>query len=115
MDDLGKTKAVKVNPLTITVQPAQPAYETLPGRIATGTMELDRLLLGGIPQEYAVVLAAHSTDERAVLIKRFLEAGVAAGETAFHVTTEVSNTKAVAGKYPSNPSIFSSAAQKLTL
>jgi KaiC/GvpD/RAD55 family RecA-like ATPase len=83
-----------------------PAYEALTGRIATGTKELDRLLPGGIPQEYAVILAAHSTDEREQLTKNFLETGALAGETTFHITSEAANTKKLAEKYPLNFYLF---------
>ena len=55
VDDVGKTKTVNPNPITITVQLAKPAYEALPGRITTGYTELDQLLLGGIPEKYAVL------------------------------------------------------------
>ena len=106
VDDLGKTKAVKTKLLTITVELGKPAYETLPGRVATGYTELDRLLLGGIPREYAVVLAAPSTDEREQLAKRFLETGAAAGETTFNIASEVAAVKALAEKYPSTFFLF---------
>jgi len=106
VDDLGKAKVVKTNPTTVTVQPAKPVYEALPGRVTTGYVELDRLLLGGIPKEYAVVLAAPSTDEREQLIKRFLETGVTAGEVAFHITSEAANTKALAQLNPSEFYLF---------
>ena len=93
MDELGETKTCKPNPITITVQPAQPKYEVLPGRVPTGSEELDALLFGGIPQNLAVALTSPSTDEREHLIKRFLEAGATAGETTFYITAEAANTK----------------------
>ncbi|MCJ7559601.1 hypothetical protein MUO79_03150, partial [Candidatus Bathyarchaeota archaeon] len=102
IDDLGETKTCKSNPVTITVQPAQLSFEVLPGRITTGFAELDTLLLGGIPENCAVVLASPSSDERALLIKRFLKAGAEAGETTFHLTTETGNAKTFAEKYQSN-------------
>jgi tetratricopeptide (TPR) repeat protein/KaiC/GvpD/RAD55 family RecA-like ATPase len=101
-DDLGKTKAFRLSPVTITAQPVKPAYETLPGKIATGYTELDRLLLGGIPEKYAVVLAAPSCDERQLLIKRFLEAGAKAGETTLCVTCEAGNAKDLARQFQTN-------------
>lgn len=101
-DELGNTKTFKINPITIAVQPVKLAYQVLPGRMTTGYTELDRLLLGGIPEKNAVVLIAPSSDERALLIKRFLEAGAEAGETTLHVTAEAANTKTLAEEYPSN-------------
>ena len=106
IDELGEAKVCKPNPITITVQPAQPKYEVLPGRIPTGFAELDALLFGGIPQNYAVALTAPSTDERELLIKRFLDAGATKGETIFQITTEAGKTKALTEKYPSNFYLF---------
>ena len=106
IDELGETKTCKPNPITITVQPAQPKYEVLPGRVSTGSEELDALLFGGIPQNCAVALTAPSTDERELLIERFLDAGATTGETTFHITAEAANTKVLAEKYPSNFYLF---------
>jgi KaiC/GvpD/RAD55 family RecA-like ATPase/tetratricopeptide (TPR) repeat protein len=106
MDDLGKTKAFKANLITIAVQPVKPAFEVLPGRVTTGYMELDRLLLGGIPEKYAVMLAAPSCDEREMLVNRFLTAGVEASEPTFCVTVEAGNAGALAEKDQSNFYLF---------
>ncbi len=102
VDDLGTTKSFSVNPITVTAQPVKPAYEALPGRITTGYAELDRLLLGGIPEKYAVALSAPSSDEREMLLNRFLTAGAEAGETTFYVTVEAGNAKALAEEHQSN-------------
>jgi KaiC/GvpD/RAD55 family RecA-like ATPase/tetratricopeptide (TPR) repeat protein len=106
IDELGETKTCKPTPITITVQPAKPKYEILPGRITTGYAELDALLLGGIPENYAVVLAAPSCDERQLLIRRFLEAGAKAGETTLYVTCEAGSTKDLVQQFPSNFSLL---------
>ena len=53
-----------------------------------------------------MVLASPSSDERGLLIKRFLEAGAEAGETTFYITAEAGNGKALAEKYPSNFYLF---------
>jgi len=106
VDDLGETKAFKQNPITITVQPVKPTHETLRGRITTGNEELDRLLLGGIPEKYAIVLAATSSDERQVLIKCFLEAGAKAGETTLYITCEAGDAKNLAHQFQSNFSLL---------
>jgi len=101
-DELGETKTSNPRPFTITVQSARPRYEALQGRITTGLEDLDELLFGGIPEKYAVVITSPSTDEKELLVKRFLEAGAIAGEATFHITTETANTKTLAEKYPSN-------------
>ena len=60
----------------------------LKDRISTGTRELDSLLLGGIPKEYAVVLTSPPCDERQMLVNNFLKAGIESDEVIFYVTTE---------------------------
>ncbi len=105
-DDQGKIETGQLAQITVTLQTPEPAFEVQPGRIATGYADLDNLLFGGIPENYAVALTSPSTDEREQLIRRFLEAGATAGETTFHITAEAANTKALAEKYPSNFYLF---------
>ncbi len=102
VNDLGKAKAFKVNPVTVTAQTPQPSREIAPGRISTGYVELDKLLIGGIPENYAIVLAASSSDERYLLVQRYLEAGAAAGEIVFSLTAETATSEALAEKFPSS-------------
>jgi tetratricopeptide (TPR) repeat protein len=83
LDETGKYKFHEPKPLTIKVKEV-----VLSDRIATGTKELDSLLLGGIPENYTVALTAQPSDERESLIKNFLETGFQQGQTTFHVTTE---------------------------
>jgi tetratricopeptide (TPR) repeat protein/KaiC/GvpD/RAD55 family RecA-like ATPase len=106
IDEQGETKTCKPNPITIIVQPAKPKYEILPGRISTGSEEINALLFGGIPEKYAVILTSPSNDEREQLISRFLEAGATAGETTFYITAEAVTSKALAEKYTSNYCLF---------
>ena len=62
----------------------------LEDRISTGTQELDSLMLGGVPNEYAVVLSGPPCDERELIVKNFLRSGVEEG-ISFYVTTEAGN------------------------
>ena len=78
----------------------------LPDRIKTGYEDLDNLLFGGIPQDYAVILEAPSCDERELLIKSFLEAGAREGQITFYVTVEASEGKALAERFQSNFYLF---------
>ena len=75
-------------------------------RISTGFQDLDDLLLGGIPENYAMVLAAPSCDERDLLIKRFLEAGAEDNQITFHITVDASGVEKQAEKYPSSFYVF---------
>jgi len=83
LDELGQGKSLKLKTIEIRVEEV-----VLPDRVSTGTRELDSLLLGGIPNEYAVVLTGSPSDERDLVIKNFLEAGTREGQTIFYVTTE---------------------------
>ncbi|MFX0212205.1 MAG: RAD55 family ATPase, partial [Candidatus Hodarchaeota archaeon] len=60
----------------------------LADRVSTGTKELDSLLLGGIPEAYAVALTGPPSDEREKIVKSFLEAGIKQDQITFHVTAE---------------------------
>lgn len=102
VDDVGQSRTSTARVITLTVKLAQPVYEVLPGRVTTGTTELDKLLLGGIPEKYAVVMAAPSCDERQLLIKRFLEAGVKAGETTLYVTCETGRVQDLSEQFQPN-------------
>ena len=69
-------------------EPAREIPESVEGRVATGYTDLDRLLCGGIPRYYAVILTSPSCDERNLLIKSFLEAGTRQGEVTFYVAID---------------------------
>ena len=83
LDELGQNKSLQLKTVEIKVQEI-----ILADRVSTGTRELDSLLLGGIPKEYAVVLTGPPSDEREYLIRNFLEAGIREDQTSFYVTTE---------------------------
>jgi tetratricopeptide (TPR) repeat protein/KaiC/GvpD/RAD55 family RecA-like ATPase len=77
-----------------------------PEPVSTGYADLDKLLYGGIPSNYAVVLTSPSCDERDWLIKSFLEAGAKKGEVTFFVTIDPSVAKLLAEEYQSNFYLF---------
>jgi KaiC/GvpD/RAD55 family RecA-like ATPase len=62
--------------------------------------------LGGIPENYAVVLSSPSSDERDLLIKKYLKVGVEAGQITFYITVEPGSAKPLAEKFQSNFYIF---------
>ena len=80
--------------------------DSLPDRVKTGYQDLDNLLFGGIPKDYAVILTSPSCDERELLIKSFLEAGAKEGQITFFVTVEASEGKALAEEFQSNFYLF---------
>jgi predicted ATPase/KaiC/GvpD/RAD55 family RecA-like ATPase len=70
--------------------------------IPTGITDLDKLLYGGLPSGYSVILASPSCDERDLLIKSFLETGARKGEVTLYLTIDPGAAKALVEEYPSN-------------
>ena len=106
VDDLGETKPLEFNAVTIMVKSAAPSSHVVHGRISSGLDELDDLLLGGIAENYAVILSSSSSDEKELLVRRFLKAGLAAGETTFDVRAEAGDAKVMAEEFPSSFFLF---------
>jgi hypothetical protein len=82
LDELGQNKSLQLKTIEIKVEEV-----VLEDRVSTGTQELDSILLGGIPKEYAVVLSGSPSDEREILVRNFLKAG-AKEEVTFYIATE---------------------------
>jgi KaiC/GvpD/RAD55 family RecA-like ATPase len=101
VDEIGQNLIFTVDPVTITISDA-----VLEGRIPTGYKDLDNLLMGGLPEEYGVVLASPSNDERDLIIKKFLETGLKNGDVIFFITTEVGGVKSLVEEYPSSLYLF---------
>jgi KaiC/GvpD/RAD55 family RecA-like ATPase len=92
LDERGQNKTLQLKTLMIQVEEI-----ILEDRVTTGTDELDSLLLGGIPKEYAVALAGPPSDEREIIVKNFLRAGVEEG-VSFYVTTEATDLEDLLNK-----------------
>jgi KaiC/GvpD/RAD55 family RecA-like ATPase len=78
----------------------------LPGRVPTGYADLDNLLFGGIPENYAIILASPSSDEREQLIKKFLETGAKKNQTTLYITMEAGDIAPLAEEFQSNFYVF---------
>lgn len=78
----------------------------LPGHVTTGYEDLDNMLFGGIPENYAVILTSPSCDEKDILIKRFLEPKLKEEQITFYITSEVSKARALAKEMQSDFYIF---------
>jgi len=74
--------------------------------VSTGIAGLDKLLYGGIPPNYAVLLTSPSCDERDLLIRSFLETGAKKGEVTFYVTIDPGAAKPLAEEFQSNFYLF---------
>jgi hypothetical protein len=96
LDERGQNKTLQLKTLEIKVEEL-----LLEDRVSTGTQELDSLLLGGIPNEYAVVLSCPPCDEREMIVKNFLKAEVEGG-ISFYITTEVDGLEGLL----ENPNFF---------
>ncbi len=94
--------------LQVRPEPATPVEipQMLSNRISTGFQDLDDLLHGGIPERYAMILAAPSCDERDLLIKRFLEVGTEQDQVTFHITVDARGVETQAALHPSRFYVF---------
>ncbi len=106
VDDFGQCKTNSTRSFLIAVQPTKLSYEILPGRLTTGTLELDKLLYGGVPESYATALVSHSSEERQRIIENYVEAGPKNNQVTFHFTSEFRSIRALVKKYPSNMFLF---------
>ncbi len=86
--------------------PQIPTMQPQADRIKSGFADLDNLLLGGIPEKYAIVMTSPSSDERDLLIKNFLEAGVKESQTTFYISTNPGVAKNLAEENPSTFFLF---------
>ena len=94
---MSKTLSPRIKPETkvpVTPEGFSPSY------VSTGYKDLDDLMFGGIPENYAVLLTSPSCDERNLLIERFLETGIRGGETVFHITIDARGVEVLAKEFP---------------
>lgn len=101
VDSVGRQVVFSPEPVAFNVSAA-----ALPGRVSTGYADLDSLLFGGIPENYAVVLTSPSSDERELLVQRFLESGARKGEMTFYVCVEPGVGAVLAEAFPSSFYLF---------
>jgi len=101
-----KSRLVYIETGRRVLKPEPVTEGVLPERIATGFEDLDDLLFGGMPRNYAVILTSPSCNERDMLVNRFLETGVKKGQITFHVIAKASETKKLAEEFQSNFYLF---------
>ncbi len=101
VDAAANQMSCEPEPVTINI-----SETVLPGRVSTGYKDLDSLLLGGIPENYAIILTSPSCDEKDLLIKRFLKTGPKKSQITFHVTIEASGMKTITEKNQSSFCLF---------
>jgi len=101
VDATGHQMSCEPEPVTISISEI-----ILAGRVSTGYKDLDSLLLGGIPENYAVILTSPSCDEKDLLIKKFLETGPKNDQITFRVTIEASGVKVLTEENQSSFYLF---------
>lgn len=94
-DDVGRHMMLEPEPITLHVLAA------MSNRVGTGYSDLDRLLIGGIPERYAVIFTSISCDEKDLLLRRFLEDGAKNDQTTFYLAIEAASVKALVERFPS--------------
>jgi KaiC/GvpD/RAD55 family RecA-like ATPase len=97
IDETGNQMASKPESVVINVVEAR-----LPNRISTGYNDLDDLLFGGLPQNYSIILTSPSCDEKDLLIRRFLGAGLRERQVTFLVSIKAGRVQQLAETYQSN-------------
>jgi len=91
----------------IEVNPIRYKNEFIPAkRISTGYKDLDNFLFGGLPEKYAVIITSPSNDEREILIKNFLRAGINVGEVTLYLALDSENGRSFAEEHPGNFYLF---------
>jgi len=89
------------------IETGKATFEPKPtGYVPTGHEDLDKLLCGGLPQGYSVVLTSPSCDEGDQLVKSFLETGTRKGEATFYITIDPGVAKRLAEEFQSNFYLF---------
>lgn len=92
--ETGEQMVSELEPATIELSEV-----VLPDRIATGYRDLDALLFGGIPKNFAVILTSPSCDERDLLVNSFLKTELKKGQVTFHVTIDPGRAKTFAEEF----------------
>ncbi len=93
LDESGEESSFELVPMTLKVVEAD-----LPYRLATGYKDLDNLLLGGIPEKYAVILTSPPCDERDLLIMNFIQEGIRRGETTIYLAIDANILKTLSNR-----------------
>ena len=99
-DAVGRHMMLEPEPITLQV------LAGMSNRVGTGYSDLDRLLIGGIPERYAVIFTSISCDEKDLLLRRFLEDGTKNDQTTFYLAIEAASVKDLVERFPSSFFLF---------
>ena len=110
LNELGETKITSPKPITIIVETSSEKLSNEKpvgaSRVPIGVPEVDNVLLGGIPEGYAIILAAPVSNERELILQRFLKGGAEKGEETFCVSTKQGDYKILTEKHQGNFHLF---------
>jgi len=70
--------------------PAEEKAIPIQQSISTGYLDLDRLLVGGLPEGYAILILSASWDERNLLLRRTIRSSIKSGRPAYLVSNDIS-------------------------
>jgi tetratricopeptide (TPR) repeat protein len=103
LNEAGEVNTFEIEPITITVTPKKEQEKLIDNpRVAFGYTEIDNLLLGGIPEKYAVVLTAAASNQEELLKEKFLEKGLEEAEITLYLTSNVETAKRLADRFTDN-------------
>jgi KaiC/GvpD/RAD55 family RecA-like ATPase len=77
--------------------PAQPA--ALAKELSTGYGDLDRLLAGGLPESFGVMIVSPPCDERDLLQRKIIDSALSSGRPTFYVSSDPGRTQDLVGRY----------------
>ena len=81
--------------------------------ISTGYAELDRMLGGGVPEGYGVVLVSQSFDETDLLVRKIMESALASAIPIFYLSTDIAKTRDMINRFGENFFALSPIADKI--
>jgi KaiC/GvpD/RAD55 family RecA-like ATPase len=90
------------------------AVQPAPLGISTGYPDLDRLLAGGLPEGYAILILSASWDERDLLLRRIIASSIQSGRPTFFVSNDINTTQELGTMYAKDFYAYSALADKMT-
>lgn len=76
--------------------------------VSTGYPQLDAMLVGGLPIDYAIIVVSPPFDELDMLLARMIKSCVSSGYSVFFVSRDLSRTRDLANRFKENFYAFNS-------
>lgn len=97
-------------------EPSQPKPLSMgEDNISTGYPELDRVLAGGLPVGYAILMVSPPCDERDLLFRRIIESCLSRESSTFFLSRDLGRTIDFANRYKANFYVISPQADKINV